>query len=177
MFLLELGAGQNPYEDGRGWLHSDIRPGPDIEIVCPAEDIFFYLTGSGKELTGSDGEEIKCWFADADEIRATHLLEHFSYTKTVEVLKNWWAALKPGGSLYIEVPNARWQVNACANGDITMEEFVYYAYGEQNYEFNFHYAAFDEGLLRSKLMMAGFSVVGLTDIGQVLCAKAIKSSQ
>lgn len=155
--LLELGSGDRPYNDGRSWTHQDIRALPDIELVCPAEDISLHVEADS-----------------VDEVRATHLLEHFSYTRTDKVLREWKYVLKDGGSLYIEVPNLRWQINACASGEIDAERFVYYAYGEQDHAGNFHYAAFDEELLRKRLKGAGFRSVGITDIGQVLCAKAIK---
>lgn len=40
-----------------------------------------------------------------DEIRASHILEHFSHTRTVEVLRDWVQALKPGGMLRVSVPD------------------------------------------------------------------------
>ncbi len=42
-----------------------------------------------------------------DEIRASHLLEHFSHRRTVEVLRNWVSKLKPGGVLKVAVPDFR----------------------------------------------------------------------
>ncbi len=41
----------------------------------------------------------------ADEIRASHVLEHFPLTKTLEVVKEWIRVLKPGGLLKIAVPD------------------------------------------------------------------------
>src|SRR5690348_326151 len=87
--LLDLGSGYRPYlDDGRDWVHSDLRPGPHIEMIFPAECC--------NEEVGDEA---------CDEIRATHLLEHFSYRKTVSVLENWLRSLKRGGMLYIEVPH------------------------------------------------------------------------
>jgi predicted SAM-dependent methyltransferase len=46
-------------------------------------------------------------FADesVDEVRASHILEHFSHTKTVDVVREWVRVLKVGGILKIAVPD------------------------------------------------------------------------
>ena len=40
-----------------------------------------------------------------DEVRASHLLEHFSHQETAAVLADWVRALKPGGLLRVAVPD------------------------------------------------------------------------
>lgn len=40
----------------------------------------------------------------ADTAYSIHVLEHFYRWETVDVLKEWWRVLKPGGKLVIEVP-------------------------------------------------------------------------
>ncbi len=40
-----------------------------------------------------------------DEIRASHILEHFSHTQTLAVVQDWVKALKPGGKLRVAVPS------------------------------------------------------------------------
>ncbi len=65
-FLLELGSGENPYDDGRNWYHQDIRYLPDMDFVCPAEKI----------STVIDSPVVV-------ELRAAHILEHFSHLETV----------------------------------------------------------------------------------------------
>lgn len=40
-----------------------------------------------------------------EEIRASHVLEHFSHTDVAAVMRNWTAKLAPGGLLRIAVPN------------------------------------------------------------------------
>lgn len=40
-----------------------------------------------------------------DEIRASHILEHFSHQETLDVVRDWARALKPGGVLKIAVPD------------------------------------------------------------------------
>lgn len=149
---LELGAGYRPTP---GFVHNDARPGEDIEIVWPAETISQCPEVGPESCT---------------TIRATHLLEHFSYRKSSIVLREWWDCLQPGGEVYIEVPNLTWQTHAHARGEITDSEVVNYLYGEQDYPGNFHYTGFTEYTLDCALTDAGFIDVRIQDIGQVLIA-------
>lgn len=41
----------------------------------------------------------------ADEINASHIIEHFNYLKCLDVLKEWNRVLKPGGIISIETPD------------------------------------------------------------------------
>lgn len=43
-----------------------------------------------------------------DEIRASHILEHFSHREAHEVLAHWVAKLKVGGTIQIAVPSLEW---------------------------------------------------------------------
>lgn len=45
-------------------------------------------------------------FGQADEITADHVLEHVNRTAVTATVRNWLKALKPGGKLIIEVPDA-----------------------------------------------------------------------
>lgn len=153
---LELGAGDRPTP---GYVHQDIRELDDIEIVCDACDVHLHVGPSA-----------------CDEIRATHMLEHLPYAETVGVLEQWRFALKPGGELYLEVPNLAWQASAYVSGEISDEELVHYVYGEQDHEHNFHMAGFTPGLLGKRLLQAGYvqvetGVVG-PGLGQVVWARA-----
>src|SRR3990167_509202 len=44
-------------------------------------------------------------YEDIEEIRANHLLEHFSREESIKVLKQWQSWLKIGGRLFIETPD------------------------------------------------------------------------
>lgn len=154
-FPLEIAAGERPTP---GFIHHDARALPDIEIVCDMGDALVNILGS----------------ESVSAIRACHVLEHTPYHETVNLLRKWHSMLIDGAQIYIEVPNMWWQVNAVVSGEITPEEFVYYAYGEQNYPGNFHYNGFTSQILTKKLEEAGFRGVSIEDIGQVIIAHAWK---
>lgn len=44
--------------------------------------------------------------ASVDEIRAVDVLEHLPYRQTDAALRDWARVLKPGGKIYIQVPDA-----------------------------------------------------------------------
>jgi predicted SAM-dependent methyltransferase len=154
--LLELGSGDRPFEDGRYWTHNDERELPHIEWV---QDV----------LTIHEGLAFQ---GNVDELRATHLLEHFSHLKTVEILTNWRGMLSPGGTLYIEVPNFEAQCRALLSGRFPEAEVVTLAYGGQDYEGNFHKTGFTQETLTNSLFAAGFVSVSVQDADMVLCALA-----
>lgn len=164
-FLLELGSGERPYHDGRYWVHNDEREDlPHVEIICKAEDI---TTVVGRDRV--------------HELRAAHLLEHFSYLRTVGILKEWALCLVPGGLIHIEVPNLMWQCKALAL-DAPDPMGIYYShkevvsliFGGQDYSGNYHFTGFTEETLKDSLLEAGYRFPEVTDIGQVLIAKAMK---
>lgn len=150
-YLLDIGCGDRPYEDGRGWIHLDERPLKHVDIRAKVEDIEMHV----KE-------------ASVDEIRATHLLEHFSWRDTRKILESWVRLLKPGGTMYIEVPNMEWQARALVNGSHSHLEIVNLVFGDQDYPGNYHKAAFTPELLYSRLDEAGLVGCAVQDIGMVL---------
>lgn len=164
MLLIDIGSGERPYEDGRGWTHVDSREMPYGNVVCKAEHLHSHF-GEGT----------------ADEIVANHILEHFPYRDTVGVLLSWRHVLRDGGTLHIEVPNLTGQMEMLARGAHGQEhpaendeEVVRLMYGEQDHAGNYHYAAFTEALLRHRLGQARFRDVSTQDIGMVIVADARK---
>jgi len=74
---LNLGAGDHPLE---GWENLDRRSGQEIYPLDRAD-------------------------ASVDEIRASHVLEHFSHRETLDVLRDWVRVLRPAGRLRLAVPD------------------------------------------------------------------------
>ncbi len=90
-------------------------------------------------------------------IRASHLLEHFSYTQTIAVMCDWVKALKPGGILKVAVPDFENLVEMYETGsDNTFEQYLMGGHVDEN---DHHGAIFNA----AKLFQL-FEVAGLTDI-------------
>ncbi len=154
---LELGSGDRPTP---GYVHLDVREdAPDVDIVGDAENLLSVHARSLRRGIRLDS---------CEEIRATHLLEHFSHQDTVSILKHWRDYLAPGGLLYLEVPNLTAHVNAWKWGQSTDEQFIVYLYGEQDHEHNQHRTAFTQESLRAALEQAGYVDVEMRDVGLVL---------
>lgn len=94
----------------------------------------------------------------ADEIRASHILEHFPMAESHKVLKEWVRVLKPGGRIRISVPDitkvAREIAEPKGGYDPTMV-----LYGGQSDQWNYHKTGFDEVGLLVEMQRAG--LVGL----------------
>lgn len=145
---LNLGCGDKPLT---GYVNLDARWGNRVFPLCES-----YVLDGGQ---GESFEMFEMPPAGVDEIRASHMLEHFPHGQTSAVLKDWVAHLKPGGVLKIAVPDFQriargylWNGPARAQA----EGFIM---GGQIDENDFHRALFDEPGLRGLLALAG-----LTDI-------------
>jgi predicted SAM-dependent methyltransferase len=94
--ILEIGANVKPQAQYvEGWagarlLVMDVDEKQKPDIVGDAADM-------PPELYGK-----------LDGLIASHVLEHFSYWKTEEVLAGWIKCLKDGGELHILVPSLEW---------------------------------------------------------------------
>ena len=93
-----------------------------------------------------------------DEIYASHCLEHFSHTKTVDVLKEWYRVLKFGGKAYISVPNFDAAVEIYKKMGLTtfLRNLLW---GDQGYQEAYHFSGFTFPLLAGECAEAGFSDV------------------
>ena len=90
-----------------------------------------------------------------EEIRASHVLEHIARAETLPTLKEWRRVLKPGGRLFVAVPDFDKVVCAMEQNlpDPNLEAYIM---GGQTDVHDFHCAIFNDGKLRNLLEMAGF---------------------
>lgn len=89
---------------------------------------------------------------------ASNILEHFSLQKTVDVLKEWQRVLRPGGKLYVSVPDFDAAVKLYQK--IGLATWInYHLMGDQKHELNYHYSLFTFASLAKSLIDAGFSDV------------------
>jgi len=92
-----------------------------------------------------------------DEVRASHLLEHFSYCRTLEVLAEWFRVLKPGGVMKIAVPDFDRIITAYQAG--STEPIEGYLMGGHADRHDVHLAIFSTDKLRECMQH-----VGLVDV-------------
>lgn len=89
-----------------------------------------------------------------DEIRASHILEHFSHTNTLHVLKEWARVLKIGGVMKIAVPDFDKIVDAYKIGDdLPIEGYLMGGHEDDN---DRHYAIFNRQKLFDMMTSVGF---------------------
>lgn len=93
-------------------------------------------------------------FADGsvDEIRASHVLEHFPHHQVLDVLREWVRVLKPNGVLKVAVPNLDAIIAGYQQGDPLTQAYLM---GGQVDDRDFHKAAFNADTLSDLLRQAG----------------------
>lgn len=134
MTKLHLGCGYNHLE---GYINIDARK---LEGVDEVDDI--------SSLSKYEENSI-------DLIYVSHVLEHFSRHKYMDVLKRWHHILKPKGVLRIAVPD----LEAVFNHYSTYKQAKLlwgFLYGGQTYDENYHYVGFDFKVLSEDLSSIGF---------------------
>lgn len=96
--------------------------------------------------------------ASCDEIRASHVLEHFAHGQVAGVLAEWVRALKPGGQLKIAVPDLRFIAGQYLSGGSELP-LQGYLMGGQTDRHDFHKAVFDAEMLAQLLRQAGLVAI------------------
>lgn len=92
-----------------------------------------------------------------EEIRASHVLEHFPHRQVDAVIKDWVRALKKGGRLRIAVPNFAKIAEDYLQGRKAPHES--YLLGAQIDKNDFHHSMFDRERLRELFAAAGLVIV------------------
>lgn len=138
----------------KGWKHHDIFPLEGIDYVCDLLEIEKHIAHES-----------------CDEIQFTHALEHFPQKDTQKILLLIKSLLKPNGKLYIEVPNFMWHASLLIEGK--HREAVYYAFGGQLDEYDFHKTGFTYLILKEELVKAGFRNIEISG-SDCLMANCIK---
>ena len=97
-----------------------------------------------------------------DEIRASHILEHFGFAEVPKVVQEWVRILKPGGRLRIAVPNFDWIAD---HRDDPKTPF--YLFGGQTDRDNFHRSMWRKGHLEKLLEDVGLERIAEWDGEQI----------
>lgn len=122
----------------KGYMHHDVIAFSGIDFVCELKDIGLHVANG-----------------TCERIEFTHALEHFPTKEIVGILIMVRKLLKSGGELYLEVPNFEWHAKILLN-EGREKDAVYYAFGGQENEWDFHKTGFTQNILRENLEEAGF---------------------
>ncbi len=111
-----------------------------------------------KPLYLSDGKRIGMSSSSAHVIYASHILEHFSHREVSAVLSEWHRILKPGGEIFISVPDYS-ILSKMYNENEEIEGIKMFLMGSQGNPFDFHRNIFDYPSLKALLEHADFSKI------------------
>ena len=94
-----------------------------------------------------------------DEIRASHVLEHFGFVEARAALTDWIRALKPGGRIRLAVPDFEFIVSEYHRQGTNSRLLFAYAMGGQIDANDYHRCLFDELSLRELMEQCGLERV------------------
>lgn len=133
-----------------GYKHHDVQALPGIDYVCDLYDIDKHVKPES-----------------FSEVQLTHALEHFPTNETQKVLGLLKGLLCNGGKLYLEVPNFAWHAQLVKEG--RERDAVYYCFGGQLNEWDFHFTGFTPNILREELELAGFRNIRIEEASSLSC--------
>ncbi len=141
---LNLGSGHIPIDE---YVNVDGRALPGVDLVAEVGD-----------LPLEPGS--------VDEIRSSHLLEHFPAPRLNELLGYWYRLLRPGGVFVAVVPDAESMIRTYVSGDTPWEDLKEVTFGGQEYSGDFHFTMFSQDDLVTTLTGLGFTDVKVIDAGR-----------
>ena len=106
---------------------------------------------------GINADKLPYGDGTVDEVYASHVLEHFPYERTKEVLTEWARVLKPGGIMRIGVPDMEKIVGSWA--EASKRNLSRYLMGGHTDADDVHGAVFDEDILRTAMQQVGIGWV------------------
>jgi len=126
-----------------GWEILNAIPGPNVDHLCNANDLSQFNDGT------------------FSEIYASHVVEHLDYKdELVSTLKEWWRVMKPGGKVYISVPDLDILAELILSKDkLTVNERFYVMmmiFGGHLDDYDYHVVGLNEDFLKSYLREAGY---------------------
>ncbi len=146
--FLALGCGKRNYGDK--WTHID---GGDYE-----------------HLDSSDIRNLPYEDETVDVIYASHVFEYFDRAEAVEVLKEWYDVLKPGGKIYLSVPDFDAMAKLYVNDKIPLHKLLGPLYGKMTMgkDTIYHKTVYDYLSLWELMGFIGFKSLDLYDSDDVI---------
>lgn len=140
---LNLGSHEEDMRDA-GYVNVDIERHPGVDVVADVGRLPF-------------GD------ASADEIYASHILEHFGHREVPTVLREWRRVLKRGGIMYLAVPDFAVAVRKYLKYGM-IQWLTDFVWGGQEYPTAFHKAGYDARNMQSLLTATGFGNASIVDV-------------
>lgn len=109
--------------------------------------------------TGTLAHELPYDDGSVDEIRASHVLEHYSHHDRLRVLQHWASKLKVGGLLKVAVPDFEWICDRFNEAGSYRWPLEGYLYGGQTDEHDLHRSMYTTDILDQCLRAAGLCEV------------------
>ncbi len=135
---VHLGAGPVNLQ---GWVNIDGRQADHIHLSTVGFSLNEFAAGS------------------LAEIYMCHVLEHFSFTESKDLLIHLRTKLKPGGVIRLSVPDFQKLAELYAHQHCGLKTIQYALMGGQDYLYNFHKSVFDAHCLRDLLLECGYAQV------------------
>ena len=132
--LIHLGCGE---QNDERWINIDAQPFPHVHFVSGVEKLPMFAENY------------------ADLIYGCHVMEHISYQRYSEILKEWRRVLKPGGILRIAVPDFDKLIAIYQTEKNNINPVLPPLMGAQDCEHGFHRGVFNEKYL-TYLFLASF---------------------
>jgi predicted SAM-dependent methyltransferase len=141
---INLGSGHLVMDE---YVNVDGRPLPGIDVVAEVGNLPFERSS-------------------LDEIRSSHLLEHFPPPQLTKLLSYWHDLLRPGGLFVAVVPDAESMIRTFVAGDTSWDDLKEVTYGAQEYAGDFHFTMFSQSDLIAALRGAGFVDAKVLEAGR-----------
>lgn len=138
---LHIGCGTKIIEN---FVNVDIRPLVGVDIVTDICDLSIFKN------------------EDIELIYCSHVLEHLSRHKYMDVLSNWYSILNDGGKLRLAVPDIE-AVIQHYNEHKDLAILRGFFWGGQTYPENYHYCGWDFATLEKDLKKIGFREINRYD--------------
>lgn len=132
---VHLGAGPINLQ---GWVNVDARDASHIHLRTNSFELSEFADGS------------------LAEIYMCHVLEHFSFEESEQLLKNFGKKLKVGGVLRLSVPDFDKLVLAYNANKNDLDLIKFALMGGQDYEYNFHKSVYNLNLLSLLMQKCGY---------------------
>jgi SAM-dependent methyltransferase len=147
-FKVNLGSGNRRIGDD--WYNLDVQDLPNVDIVWDMTPQMAW-----NEHPYPYPGHLPFRDDSVDEVRAHHVLEHFSYHHVTDVLRDWVRVLKPGGRIELAFPDMEGLIGAYSKSNRNYLSAVQLLYGGQTNEWDRHYTAMDWQWIRGQLIHKG----------------------